>query len=214
MNLVGQFGPIDRACESLRTIDLDRIEPAPLPVRTTGHIGDDDVGVKMRVGAVAVFNSARGAGGDVIEARGDDIVGHDPFAPTAASGKRILLKLFQRAADCFPVSLDYLMIFSNEALNADRLRRVEGCVPAGAPILIAIGLVNEHLARSRAKPVQYSTEVFTHNLTSQSKLVSTTTEPLPDYPLFLGVIIVVGVLLFVIGFGLGGGQRAFGHYQH
>ena len=32
--------------------------------------------------------------------------------------------------------------------------------------------------------------------------------------LLLRVIIVARILLFVVGLGLGGGQRAFGHYQH
>ena len=74
--------------------------------------------------------------------------------------------------------------------------------------------MNEHLAGGGAKPTQYGAEVFGRNLAGESQLLSAAAEPLPYDPLLLRVIVVVGVLLFVIGLGLGGGQRAFGHYQH
>src|SRR5438874_2557139 len=58
LDLAGRFRAIDRSGEGLSAIDLNRIEAAPLAVRTASHVGDDDVSVKVRVGTVAVINSA------------------------------------------------------------------------------------------------------------------------------------------------------------
>ena len=98
LNLSGQLGAVNCGREALRAIDFDRIEAAPLSIRAAGHVGDDDVRVKVRVGTVAVFNSAGGPSGDVIEARGDDIAGHDPFAAASAARERILFE-FLRVRD-------------------------------------------------------------------------------------------------------------------
>src|SRR5713101_3455672 len=56
LNLASQLGAIDGGCKVLRSVDLDWIEAAPLPVRAASHVGDDHVRVKMRVGAVAVLD--------------------------------------------------------------------------------------------------------------------------------------------------------------
>ena len=105
------------------------------------------MGVEVRIGTVAVFNAAGGTGRDVIESRGDDIAGHDPFAAAAATRECILFELHECATDCLPVRFDKAVIVSDQPLNAHRLRRVEGGVPAGAPVVVAVRLVNEHLAR-------------------------------------------------------------------
>src|SRR5229473_3053738 len=68
LTLASQLGTIDGGGKVLRTIDLDWIEAAPLPVRATGHVGDYYMRVKMRVGAVAVLDAACGPRGDMIEA--------------------------------------------------------------------------------------------------------------------------------------------------
>src|SRR6266851_183810 len=57
-DLAGQLGAVDCRCKALRTVDLDWIEAAPLPVRATGHVGDYHMRMKMRVGAVAVVDAA------------------------------------------------------------------------------------------------------------------------------------------------------------
>ena len=98
--LAGQFcGAVHCAGEALSTIDLYRVEPAPFSVRAAGHVGDDDVGMEMRVGSVAVISAIGWTGGDVIEASSDDIGGHDRFAAAALTRERILLKFSERAAD-------------------------------------------------------------------------------------------------------------------
>src|SRR5713101_5338850 len=94
LNLAGQFGAVNCGREALRAIDFNGIE-APLSVRAAGHVGDDDVRVKMRVGTVAVFNSTGRPSGNVIEARGNDIAGHDPFAPASSPRQRVVLKLLE-----------------------------------------------------------------------------------------------------------------------
>ena len=198
----------------MRAIDFDRIEAAPLPVRAAGHVCDHDMRVEVRVGTVAVFNAAGGTGRDVIEARGDEIAGHDPFATASAPRERIMFELHQCATDCLPVRFDKAAIVSDQPLNAHRLRCVEGGVPAGAPVVVAVRFMNEHLAGRGAKPAQHGAEVFGRNLAGKSQLLSAASEPLPYDPLLLRVIVVVRVLLFVVGLGLGGGERAFGHYQH
>ena len=106
LNLAGQFGAVNCGREALRAIDLDRIEATPFAIRAAGHIRDDDVGVKMRVGTIAVLNSAGGPGCDVIEARRDDIAGHDPFAPASAARECVLFQFHERATDCLPVRVD------------------------------------------------------------------------------------------------------------
>src|SRR5216684_2279824 len=58
LKLSGQFRAVNCRGEGLRAIDLDRIETAPLSIGPPGHVCDDDVGVEVGVGAVAVLNSA------------------------------------------------------------------------------------------------------------------------------------------------------------
>lgn len=85
-----QFGPIDRGCEALRAINLDRIEASPRAVWALRHVRDDDVGMEMRVGPVTVIDSLRGPGCDVIEARSDDVARAHPFAaPVPARGRAV-----------------------------------------------------------------------------------------------------------------------------
>src|SRR5260370_10416319 len=110
--------------------------------------------------------------------------------------------------------LNKTVIVPDQSLNADRLRRVEGRVPTGAPVVVAVRFVNEHLAGGGAKSVQHRAEVLGRELARESQLLSTAAEPLPYDVLFLPVIVVLRVLLFVVGFGLGSGERPFGHYKH
>src|SRR5713101_8596624 len=70
LNLARQFGTVNCGREALRAIDFNGIEAAPLSVRAAGHVGDDDVRVKVRVGAVAVIYAAGGTCRDVIETGG------------------------------------------------------------------------------------------------------------------------------------------------
>ena len=214
LNLASQLGTIDGGGKVLRTIDLDWIEAAPLPVRATGHVGDYYMRVKMRVGAVAVLDAACGPRGDMIEAGSDDIAGDDPFAPAVATRQRIVFELFQSAADCFSVCLDKAVIASDQALDTDRFGRVEGRIPTGASVVVAVRLANEYLGGGRAKPAQHGAEVFGRNLAGEAQFLGAAAEPLPYDPLLLAVIVVLGVLLFVIGLGLRSGQRTFGHYEH
>ena len=48
---------IHRRCKALRAVYFDRIEPAPRAVGTYRHVGDHDVGMQMRVGAVAIIGA-------------------------------------------------------------------------------------------------------------------------------------------------------------
>src|SRR5260370_7418187 len=68
-DLAGQLGAVDCRCKALRTVDLDRIEAAPLAVRAASHVGDDRVRVKMRAGAVAVLAVALDPPPNLIEPR-------------------------------------------------------------------------------------------------------------------------------------------------
>src|SRR5216684_7047181 len=90
LDFASQLGAIDRGCKVLRTVDLDRIEAAPLPVRATGHVGDYHMRVKMGVGAVAVVDAACGSRGDMIEAGRYDVAGDDPFSLVSAPRQRII----------------------------------------------------------------------------------------------------------------------------
>src|SRR5713226_7349523 len=178
LNLAGQFGAVNCGREDLRAIDFNGIEAAPLSVRAAGHVGDDDVRVKVRVGTVAVFNSTGRPSGNVIEARGDDIAGHNPFAAASAARERVLFEFSEGAVDCHPVCLDKAGIVSDQALDAHRLRCVEGRVPAGTPVPVAVRLMNEYLTGSRTKPTQYSAEVLGRNLAGESQLLSGAAEPI------------------------------------
>ena len=73
--------------------------------------------MKVRVGTVAVFNTAGGTGRDVIEACGDDIAGHDPFAPASSARERVLFQLHERATDRVAVRLDKAVIVSDQRLE-------------------------------------------------------------------------------------------------
>src|SRR5580700_9782846 len=89
--LARQFGAIHRTGEALRAIDLNRIEPAPCAIRPARHVGDDDVGVEMRIGTVAVVGTfGMGTFGrtcrDVVEMRGDDVPGEHPFGAALLTG--------------------------------------------------------------------------------------------------------------------------------
>lgn len=99
----------------------------------------------MRVGTVAVFNSTGRPSSNVIEARGDDIAGYDPFAAASAVRERILFELLECLTDCLTVRLDEAVIVSDQPLNAHRLRGVEGRVPADAPVVVRL----EELASAR-----------------------------------------------------------------
>src|SRR5712692_3852735 len=172
LNLSGQFRAVNCRGEGLRAIDLDRIEAAPLSIGPPGHVCDDDVGVEVRVGTVAVLNAAGGTSRDMIETCGDNIAGHDPFAAPAATRECILFEFHERSTDCFPVRFDKAVIVSNQPLNAHRLRCVEGGVPASSPVVAAIRFVNEHLAGGRAKPAEHGAEVFGRDLATESQLLS------------------------------------------
>src|SRR5260370_18330276 len=145
-DLAGQLGAVDCRCKALRTVDLDWIEAAPLPVRATGHVGDYHMRVKMGVGAVAVVDAACGPRGDVIEAGGYDIAGDDPFAPASATRQRIVFEFFQSAADCLSVCLDQAVIASGQTLNAHRLRRVASVIQTCSPAVVAVGHMNYYFS--------------------------------------------------------------------
>ncbi len=98
LSLARQFRAIDGSGEGLSAIDLDRVDTTPLPVRAARHVGDHEW-VWRWGSAVAVFNAGDGTGRDVVEARGNDIARHDPFAAAAATRERILLQLHKRATD-------------------------------------------------------------------------------------------------------------------
>ena len=130
LNLSGQFRAVNCRGEGLRAIDLDRIEAAPLSIGPPGHVCDHDMRVEVRVGTVAVLNAAGGTSRYMIETCGDDIAGDDPFATASAARECILFELHERSTDCLPVRFDKAVIVSDQTLNAHRLRRVEGGVPA------------------------------------------------------------------------------------
>ena len=52
----------------------------------------------MRVGAIAVVRAAlRRSGGDMIEARSDNVFCNHPFASAVSTGKRVALQFHERA---------------------------------------------------------------------------------------------------------------------
>ena len=214
LNLAGQFGAVNCGREGLRTIDFDRVEATPLAIRAAGHIRYHYVGVKVRVGTIAVLNSAGGTGCYVIEAGRDDIAGHDPFAPASAARECVLFQFHERPINCLPVRVDEALVVSSQSLDAHRLGCVECRVPTGAAVVVAVRLANENLGRCGPESAQHGAEVLGRDLAGQAKFLRTAAEPLSDDPLLFAVIVVVGVLLLVVSLGLGGGQRAFGHYQH
>jgi hypothetical protein len=125
-----------------------------------------------------------------------------------------MLKFFQSTADCLSVCLDQALIASDQALDADLFGRVERRIPAGATVVVAARLVNQHFCGLGVQATQNSAELFAGNLAKQAKLLGTTTGPHSYHALLLGVVVVLGVFLFVIGLGLGGGQGAFRHDEH
>ena len=94
LHFTREFGAVDRGGKRLRPVDLDWVEAPPLSVRADGHVGDDDVGVKMGVRACAVLRWARR---DVIKVGGDDVCAGNPFL--AAVLPRLCEKLDLR--ECF-----------------------------------------------------------------------------------------------------------------
>src|SRR5229473_4156446 len=69
----GKFRAINRGRKALAPIDLDRIETSPHAIRPKRHVGDYDVGVEVRIGAVAISRTGlRWSCGDVVEAGGHD----------------------------------------------------------------------------------------------------------------------------------------------
>ena len=85
--------------------------------------------------------------------------------------------------------------------------------PTGAAVVVAVRLANENLGRCGPESAQHGGEVLGRDLAGQAEFLRTAAEPLSDDPLLFAVIVVVGVLLLVLSLGLGGGQRAFGHYS-
>src|SRR5260370_27111199 len=158
-DLAGQLGAVDCRCKALRTVDLDWIEAAPLPVRATGHVGDYHMRMKMRVGAVAVLDAACGPRGDMIEAGSYDIAGDDPFAPASATRQRIVFEFFQSAGDCLSVCLDQAVIAPGQALDAHGLRRVESGIPTGASVVVVVRNVNEYFSGRGVQTAQDGAEV-------------------------------------------------------
>src|SRR5437879_11797102 len=102
--------------------------------------------MEMRVGAVAVISPVGWTGGDGIEACSDDVCGHDPFAAAALARERILLKFSERAADRVVMSLGEPFVAAHQCLDADRLGRVEGRVPSGSSVSIAVCFMDPRLS--------------------------------------------------------------------
>ena len=54
--------------------------------RPPGHVGDHDVGVELRIGTIAVIGAFGWPCGDMVETRGDDVPGDNPFAAALLTG--------------------------------------------------------------------------------------------------------------------------------
>jgi hypothetical protein len=62
--------------------------------------------------------------------------------------------------------------------------------------------------------VQHGAEILRRDLAREPKRRGAFAEPLADDTALFGVVVVLRVFLFVVGRGLRGAQRPFGHYQH
>ena len=95
----------------------------------------------------------------MIEARSDHIGGGHPFLTSMNSRLRELLEFDKRALDGFPVSSNQTRVLADQRLHADRFGRVEGGVPAGAPLALALRSVNQSFARLRSQSGQHCPKI-------------------------------------------------------
>ena len=96
LNFAGQLRAVNCGREAPRAIDFNRIEAAPLSVRAAGHVGDHDVGVKVRIGTIAVIGAFGRPRGDMVEPGRHNVFGDDPFAAASPARERVALKLGTR----------------------------------------------------------------------------------------------------------------------
>src|SRR5713101_1084259 len=211
----GKFRAINRSRKALAPIDLDRIETPPHAIRPKRHVGDYDVGMEVWIGAVAIScTSLRWSCGNVVEAGGHDVGGGDPFLSAVAARLRELFKFQKRALDRTPMCIYQPRIVANQRLDADRLGRVEGCIPARAALVPAGGGADEDLARTGSRSPQHGTKIFLADRAAQSESFGTSPIPLAGNALRLSVIVVLGVFLLILSLSLADTERTFRHYQH
>ena len=168
----------------------------------------------MRIGTVAIIGTFGWTCRDMVESRGDDVLGQHPFAATLLTGQGVMLQLRQRAADRAAMRVGQLGVSARERLNADRLGRVEGRVPSCPPFSSSVGVADENFGSARLLAAKYRAKIFVNDFTGEPQRVGTLSEPLTGDSMLFAVIIVLGVLLFVVGLGLTGTERPSRHDQH
>ena len=77
-----------------------------MTVGTAGQVGDDDVGVEVRIGTVAVIGAFGRPRSDMVEAGRHDVFGYNPFAAAPLARECVALKLGKRTSWSYPGSLD------------------------------------------------------------------------------------------------------------
>src|SRR5208337_4137538 len=173
----------------------------------------------MGIGTVAVIGTfGMGTFGwtcrDVVETRGDDVSSEHPFAAALLTRQRIMLQLRERAADRAAMRVGQRGVSTRERLNADGLGCVKGRVPPCPPFGSSVGVADENLGGVRPLAAKNRSKIFGSDFTGEPQRVGALAEPLTSDSMLFGVVVVLGVLLFVVDLGLTGTERTSRHDQH
>jgi hypothetical protein len=96
---------------------------------------------------------------------------------------RELLEFGKCVVDCFPVSSDQTRVAADQRLHAQRFRRIEGGVPAGATLAFALRGVDQSRSSPWIESAERRAKVIRCNFASQSQLGGGFAEPAPDHTL-------------------------------
>jgi hypothetical protein len=97
LDLSRELGAIERGAVLLRSVNLDRVEPAPFSIRPLSYIEQHDMGVQLWIRSPVCIQ--RGTGGEMSEPGAHDIRADDSFAVTPIMGHSVLLNFRKTALD-------------------------------------------------------------------------------------------------------------------
>src|SRR5262249_20089347 len=104
---LGKMRPVQRRRPTLRAVNFERFETTPRAVGPVGQVGNDHMGMELRIGRIAPFSAGpRWTGGQMIKAHRREVANGDPLLPGPTACLRISLKLTERPRDGLAVGCD------------------------------------------------------------------------------------------------------------
>jgi hypothetical protein len=204
-----QVGLVDVAGGLRVVVDRRGVEPGPAAVRPSGRVGDEDVGVELRVA---------GAGGAVQVGGGEEAVAPDEFAAAvAAPGPAgLALHVVERGGDRCPMDPGDLgagALAAERPGERHRLRCREGEVEAGDGAATGDVAQAERITARRVAAGQHRRKPLGVDLAAQAQVDSGGAEPVALGLTAAGVVVLgafgdpLGVVALLAGAELPDGEH-------